>query len=200
MSRTSRSVPTLALAALLAGFALTGCADSKSGAAAVVDGDRIDISTLNSRVEKAADARESVDAPALPGVEATQEELTMMVTSKVLDEAARRAGIVVTATDIAEQKRVWLAQTGGEPIEKTFAKEGVPASGVDDFTRTQIIINRLVQLKGGQSAAEQAYADTAASMKIQVNPRYGKWDVDQGLVPVTYKWLTPSNIAANPSA
>ncbi|MEU8137698.1 SurA N-terminal domain-containing protein [Streptodolium elevatio] len=194
MSRTSRSVPTLALAALLAGFALTGCADSKAGAAAVVDGERIDISTLNSRVEKAADARESVGAAPVPGVTASQEELVLLLQTKVLDEAAERSGIVVTPTDIAEQKNEWLAQNRGVPIEESLAEKGVPASGVDAFTRSQIIIERLIA-KNGNAGADKIYTETAESMEITVNPRYGKWDVAEGLVPVAYKWLTPDNIA-----
>ncbi|WP_436773406.1 SurA N-terminal domain-containing protein [Yinghuangia sp. YIM S09857] len=199
MSRTSRSVPTLALAALLAGFALTGCGDSKAGAAAVVGGDRIDISTLNSRVEKAADARESVGAAAVPGVEASQEELTLLVQTKVLDEVARREGIVVSATDIAVEKRKLLAQTGGQPIEAILAGRGVPASGVDSAVRTQTIINRLLA-KHGEARANAIYIETAESLNITVNPRYGKWDLaEDALAPVDYAWLTPGKGAADPS-
>lgn len=192
MSRTSRSVPALALAALLAGFVLTGCSDSKSGAAAVVDGERIDISTLNSRVEKAADARESVGAAPVAGVTASQRELVLLLQSKVLDEAAERSGIVVTPTDIAEQKAEWLAENQGVPIEESLAERGVPASGVDAFTRSQIIIERLVA-KNGSAGADKLYTETAGAMEITVNPRYGKWDVAEGLVPMTYSWLTPDS-------
>lgn len=201
MSRTSRSVPTLALAALLAGFALTGCADSKSGAAAVVDGDRIDISTLNSHVRQAADARESVGAQPVSGIEASQEQLTTLVTDKILDEAARRAGVVVTGTEIAGQKRAWAALNPGVALEAILARDGVPAEAIDHFARRTVLVDKLIVAHGGnpetqagQALAVRVFTDTAESMKITVNPRYGTWDNAGGLVPTTYGWLTPDQI------
>ncbi len=202
MSRTSRSAPVLALAAVLAGFVLTGCSDAKSGAAAVVNGDRIEISTLNSLVEQAADARQSVGAEPVPGVEASQEELTSVLTDKVLDEAARRAGIGVTATEIADAKRDWAAANPGAVIETVLARQGVPASQVDHFVRRSVLIDKIIIANGadprteaGQQKVVEVFKATAESMDITVNPRYGEWDPANGLVPTTYGWLTPDRIA-----
>lgn len=202
MSRTSRSAPVLALAAVLAGFVLTGCSDTKSGAAAVVDGDRIEISTLNSLVEQAADARQSVGAEPVPGVEASQEELTSVLTDKVLDEAARRANVTVTATEIADAKRAWATANPGATIETLLARQGVPASQVDHFVRRSVLIDKIIIANGkdpgtpeAQQTVVQVFQATAESMDITVNPRYGEWNPADGLVPTTYGWLTPDRIA-----
>ncbi|UGQ14488.1 SurA N-terminal domain-containing protein [Yinghuangia sp. ASG 101] len=202
MSRTSRSAPVVALAAVLAGFVLTGCSDTKTGAAAVVNGDRVEISTLNSLVEQAADARQSVGAEPVPGVEASQEELTSVLTDKVLDEAARRAGIVVTATEIADAKRDWAGTNPGATIETLLARQGVPASQVDHFVRRSVLIDKIIIANGqdprteaGQQKVVEVFRSTAESMDITVNPRYGQWNPADGLVPTTYGWLTPNRIA-----
>ncbi|HSA53584.1 MAG TPA: hypothetical protein VLH10_26165, partial [Yinghuangia sp.] len=160
------------------------------------------ISTLNSLVEQAADARESVGAEPVPGVEASQEELTSVLTDKVLDEAARRAGVTVTATEIAQAKRDWAAANPGTAIETLLARQGVPASQVEHFVRRSVLIDKLIKAAGqdprteaGQQKVVEIFRTTAESMDINVNPRYGVWDPADGLVPTTYGWLTPNQIA-----
>ncbi|MCF2529770.1 hypothetical protein [Yinghuangia soli] len=206
MSRTSRSVPTLALAALLAGFALTGCADSKSGAAAVVDGDRIEISSLNARVEQAADTREKAGGQQVPGVDATRAQLAYMLEERVTKEAADRAGITATATDVVDWKRVWTVQNRGASLTDVAARSGIAGDQLDRLVATEVLQDKLVlqqAAKEGKVPTDamltRILSDTAATLKITVNPRYGSsWSpTDEGgaLSPTQYAWLTPKFIA-----
>jgi hypothetical protein len=202
VSRTSRSVPTLALAALLAGFALTGCADSKSGAAAVVGGDRIEISSLNASVEQVADAREKFGIQQVSGVEDSRAQLARMIEERVTAVAAKRAGITVTGTDIADRKRFLAEQNPGVSLVDMAAREGIPADEIDRILTTGLQQNKLVLAQsakeGKQPSAEmldRILSETAASLKITVNPRYGSAWTPGALSPTRYDWLTPKLIA-----
>lgn len=200
MSRTSRSVPAVALLAVLAGLTLTGCSDAKSGAAAVVNGDRIEISTLNNRVKEAVDARESVGARPEPGVQETHDQLSQLVEQQVTDEAARRAKITVTATEIDDAKRQW-EQGNGISLATAKAQDGVPADRVDAWVRTQLQQIKLLQAAGvplNSQAVPAALArilnDTAKSMTITINPRYGSAWTFGDIAPTVYPWLKPDQL------
>ncbi|MDI2126733.1 SurA N-terminal domain-containing protein [Yinghuangia seranimata] len=196
MSRTSRSVPALALLAVLSSVALTGCSDSKSGAAAVVGGDRIEISSLNQRVKQAADVRASVGEKPVPGVEASQQELSLMIDERVTAEAARRAGISATQTEVTNAEHAYEA-ANQVPVKLVAAHNGIPDDRIDAVFRMIVLKQKLEKANPGKSL-NKLLADTADSLKVTVNPRYGKdWvpnDVGGQISPTDYAWLTPNQI------
>lgn len=210
MSRTSRSVPgsrptgRLRLAAAVvaagaAGLVLTGCSGTThTGAAAVVDGDRITISTLGGKVAAVEDETGLSASP----VAATRAQLSRLLVVEVVEEAGRRAGVHVTATEVAEQRRA-LEAASPESLTARAARQGVPASDIDTMIRRDIILDKIAAREGVtpespryNAVVSQVLLDTASSMSIKLNPRYGTWDPSQlSIGPQTYDWLTPAQEA-----
>jgi hypothetical protein len=163
---------------------LTGCNTTHAGAAAVVDGDRITIAKLNTEVEQVVDARASVPAEGtapIPREQLANQQLMVLLQDRVIDEAARRAGLTVTATEIAEARHELEAQNDGpEGLKRAAAAGGIAPERMDTYLRNRILQVKLLQSRGvkvtSEEAAEQALdgilREAAAGMKIKINPRY----------------------------
>ncbi|MGC0422599.1 SurA N-terminal domain-containing protein [Embleya sp. AB8] len=219
MSRTSRSVPVdpahrprraasrarvVAVGlVLVTGLALSGCSESKAGAAAMVGGDRIEISTLNAKVAKLEQAFTAQHLP-LAGsgaqLEANQAELVQLIQRRVVDEAARRNHISVTATQVLQARRTLEGRFGSpQALQNRLLQTGVLPGEVDDFVRTEALKPEIAKARGidlgsadAQARLNQYLGDVASSMKIQVNPRYGTWDSAKlTTTAATYSWLAP---------
>lgn len=219
MSRTSRSVPVdsahrrrrpaarARVAALglvlVTGFALSGCSESKAGAAAVVAGDRIEISTLNAKVDKLEQAfsRNNLSlAGTSAQLEANQAELVQLISRRVVDEAARRNHITLNATQVLAARRTLEARfPSPEALQVRLLQTGVLPGEVDDFVRTEALKPEIAKARGiqlgsadAQDQLEAYLSDVASSMKITVNPRYGTWDSAKlTTAAATYSWLAP---------
>ncbi|WP_439676454.1 SurA N-terminal domain-containing protein [Embleya sp. MST-111070] len=228
MSRTSRSVPVdsahrrrraasrARVAAvglvLVTGFALSGCSESKAGAAAMVGGERIEISTLNAKVDKLEQAFSRQNLP-LNGtsaqLEANQAELVQLISRRVIAEAAGRNHVALNATQVLQARRTLEARLGGpQNLEARLVRIGVLPAEVDDFVRTEALKGEIARVRGidlgtadGQAQLDAYLGDVAASMKIKVNPRYGTWDSAKlTTTAATYSWLAPGTQPAAGSA
>ncbi|WP_406283244.1 SurA N-terminal domain-containing protein [Embleya sp. NBC_00896] len=224
MSRTSRSVPVdsafrrrrpaarARVAAvglvLVAGFALSGCSESRAGAAAMVAGDRIEISTLNAKVDKLEQAftdRDLALAGTAAQLEANQAELVQMIQRRVVDEAARRNNITINATQVLQARRT-LEQQFDNPaeLEARLLQTGVLPGEIDDFVRTEALKPEIAKARGIDISAPGAreklnryLGEVAGWMKITVNPRYGTWDAAKlTTVASEYSWLAPGTTPA----
>ncbi|MFF7246544.1 SurA N-terminal domain-containing protein [Embleya sp. NPDC008237] len=226
MSRTSRSVPVdsahrrrrsaarTRVAALglvlVTGFALAGCSDSKAGAAATVGGDRIEISTLNAKVDKLEQAftRNNLSlAGTSAQLEANQAELVQLISRRVVDEAARRNHVALNATQVLQARRALETRLGSpEALQVRLLQTGVLPGEVDEFVRTEALKREIAKARGIQLDSAEAQAqlngylsDVASSMKITVNPRYGAWDSAKlSTTPATYSWLAAGTQPAAP--
>ncbi|MBW8481596.1 hypothetical protein [Actinomadura parmotrematis] len=202
----TRTVPAV-LAAVLAAGALTGCSGGpvKAGSAALVGDDRITVRALDAAVtdwrrefkeDGAANALradpESGGAGQAAALQASGDDLSGalsgMIAIRVADEVARRVHLDVTATDVDRIVAQMDAQQGARAY--TLAK-GLPTSYTRDLARFYTVQTAVLGglargaqpgSAGFQRAAqttEALFARTAAGMKIEVNPRYGRYDPAQ---------------------
>lgn len=201
-----RSAYTVAAAAALVVAAplLTGCGSeqSKAGAAAVVDGERITVSQVQARSEAVREAQRSSDnADEL--IRATgrlnQDNLDVMINRRVIERAAEDEDIRVTRREVQEARAGDQKQVGGKAqLEQVLLREqSLAPSQIDEFYRTILLFNKLIAAWGVEPGTPQAdkvisekLVETAEGMDVTVNPRYGTWDAKSGrLTEGKTEWL-----------
>ncbi|RSN70670.1 MULTISPECIES: hypothetical protein [Actinomadura] len=227
--KSLRRVPAAALAAVLAAGALAGCdAAPKAGTAALVDGDRITVRTLGDTVETwwgqlrrdpaagqiwarsgngAAQAGEPGTAPAEPGEADMRGALNLLVSFRIADEAAERAGVTVSGGRTAEI--VDLLGRGGASAETITLANGLPRERTRDFARFMAVQDALMRHFGAdgvpQSPAnmqatqrfQALLVETAGAMDVEINPRYGSFDPQRVAIgPLSEELSTPATESA----
>ncbi|MEV5979262.1 SurA N-terminal domain-containing protein [Streptomyces sp. NPDC052114] len=196
MHRRRRTALILSAAAIAAAPLLTACgSEAHPGAAAVVGGDRITVAQLESRVNEVRAAQRAAipddaqysQAIAKSGT-LTRSTLHTMVLDKVLHRAAADAGVGVTRRDIQTMRAGLEQQAGGrKALEQGWLQQySVAPAHLDDSLRTEIEAQKLAKKLGadmnapeGQAMFWKALSAASKKLDIDLNPRYGTWDVDK---------------------
>ncbi|GGV14715.1 hypothetical protein GCM10010182_39230 [Actinomadura cremea] len=223
--KSVRGVPAVALAAVLTAGALAGCdAAPKAGTAALVDGDRITVRTLGDTVQDwwgqlqrdpaAAQiwARDAAGrgagsggapgaVPTEPGEEDMRGTLNLLVSFRIADEAAERAGVTVSGGRTAEVVELLERRAGAETV--TLAS-GLPRERSADFARFMAVQDALMRHYGADGVpqspanmqATQRFlnllVETAGALDVEVNPRYGTFDPQRVAIgPVANELSSP---------
>ncbi|MFF2326995.1 MULTISPECIES: SurA N-terminal domain-containing protein [unclassified Streptomyces] len=192
MHRRSRTALTVFAALLTGAPLLTACgSQAHPGAAALIGGDRIEVSTLQGEVAAVREAqRDAKDAPQLidKSGQLSRAKLHGMIFDRVLDRAARDAGVSVNRNEIQQMRKAAAAQSGGEAQLQTamLQQSWVAPSQIDAVLREQVQLTKLAQALGadlqqpeGQQAVGDALSKASKALKVDVNPRYGAWDDKQ---------------------
>ncbi|GAA2146736.1 SurA N-terminal domain-containing protein [Kitasatospora kazusensis] len=210
MIRTSSAVrhARTAVGVLIAAAALTACGGTAHpGAAAVVGGHRIPISEVEAKV---AELRTAVAAqPGAPAAEPaglTKRTVAELVLDQVVTQALSDRQLSVSQGDIARTRSADAKLLGGDDAlgRALLLKQGVPAGDIDSFYRQQLGIQKIAAAEGkdartadGDAAVRAALTAAGAELKIQVNPRYGRWDAQQvSLTDAAADWLPQPTAAA----
>lgn len=182
-----------ALGAAAAATTLLGaCSPAKMGAAATVGDQRISAGDLNTAVDQWQKAYNANPLPSnqlrlLDNGSIPRSVLYNLVVFKLADEAARRQGVHVSAGSIDNA----IAAVGGEQrVAQEAVVMGVPPQRARDYARFRLDIQGIAGALGPapKTAADQqkiqnelsnVMATTARSLRIDVNPRYGRFDYKQ---------------------
>ncbi|MBL3669663.1 SurA N-terminal domain-containing protein [Streptomyces sp. M2CJ-2] len=188
MHRRRRTALLLTAALMATAPLLTACGnDAHPGAAAVVGGQRITVSQLENRVgEIRAAQQEAVpeaqyeQAIARTG-SLTRDTLHGMVLDRVLERAARDAGVTVTPKEVQGMRAGLEQQAGGaEALETAWLQQyGIPPRRLDDNLRLQVQAQKLAQRLGTDTSRPefwQALSEASRKLDVDLNPRYGTWD------------------------
>ncbi|EGG43584.1 lipoprotein [Streptomyces griseoaurantiacus M045] len=194
-------------AALLAAPALTACgSESHPGAAAVVGGQRITVAQLENRVEEVRSAQRDATADEAQYAQEiartgslTRDTLHTLVLDRVLDRAAKDAGVTVTERDVQAMRTSLEQQAGGARGLRTawLRQYGVAPARLDESLRTEVRAQKLAAALGadmntstGKAVFWKSLSDASKALHIDVNPRYGSWDVQKSSrVDTTAPWL-----------
>ncbi|WP_328502828.1 SurA N-terminal domain-containing protein [Streptomyces sp. NBC_00457] len=192
MHRRRRTALLLSAAIVAAAPLLTACGnDAHPGAAAVVGGQRITVSQLENRVSEVREAQRAVIADEAQYEQAitktgslTRDTLHGMVLDQVLHRAAQDAGVTVSRKEIQEMRASLEEQAGGaKGLETTWLQQyGVPPERLDENLRLQLEAQKLAENLGtdtGQPAFWQALSEASDKLNVDLNPRYGAWDVEK---------------------
>ncbi|UWE08112.1 SurA N-terminal domain-containing protein [Actinacidiphila bryophytorum] len=214
MVRRRTAVSIAAAALLLASPALTACGSgpAQPGAAAVVGGQRITVSTLQDKVNEVRAAQaaspQAQQLLSASGKLSTQ-TLSMLVQNTVIERAAADAGVTVSDGEVQQQHAAALEQFSGseQALDAALLQQyDIVPSGADSFFRTNALVGKLIMSlgfqpgsDGGQTAVVDAISKTADKMGVKVNPRYGAWDPKKAIIgDATDPWVvtkTPGEAA-----
>ncbi|GGT26142.1 SurA N-terminal domain-containing protein [Streptomyces chromofuscus] len=187
-----RRTALLLSAAIAAAPALTACGnEAHPGAAAVVGGQRITVAQLETRVNEVREAQRAAvgDEAQYAQVVAktgtlTRDTLHGMVLDRVLHRAAEDAGISVSRKEVQEMRDGLQEQVGGaKALETTWLQQyGVAPQRLEENLRLQLEAQKLAAKLGtdtSQPAFWKALSDASAKLNVDLNPRYGSWDVQK---------------------
>ncbi|GAA2597476.1 SurA N-terminal domain-containing protein [Streptomyces violaceus] len=192
MHRRRRTALVLTAAIAAAAPLLTACGnDAHPGAAAVVGGQRITVSQLEERVGEVRAAQRATvrndaqyqQAIARTGT-LTRDTLHTMILDRVLHRAAEDAGVTVTRREIQEMRSGLEEQAGGaEGLETTWLQQyGIPPERLDENLRLQLEAQKLAEKLGTDTSRPEfwkALSDASKDLNVDLNPRYGAWDVQK---------------------
>ncbi|QGZ49298.1 hypothetical protein GPZ77_13755 [Streptomyces sp. QHH-9511] len=197
--RTALSVS----AALLAAAPLLAACGSGShpGAAAVVGGERIEVSSLQDQVRdvRAAQQASPQSAQLIKATgDLSREKLNVMIFDRVVDRVAEDNGITVSRGEIQKAHDEFVEQSGGEDqlAAMLLQQQGVAPDQIDTVVRRTVLMNKIAAKLGiantpeGQQKLTGVFTAASKSLGIDVNPRFGSWD-DEKIQLGTYSpaWL-----------
>ncbi|WAZ22228.1 SurA N-terminal domain-containing protein [Streptomyces cinnabarinus] len=187
-----RRTALLLSAAIAAAPLLTACGnDAHPGAAAVVGDQRITVSQLENRVnevraaQRAAVGDEAQYAQAVARTGSlTRDTLHGMVLDRVLHQAAEDAGVTVSRKEIQQMRSGLEQQAGGaEALETAWLQEyGVAPERLDENLRLQLEAQKLAAALGTDTSRPEfwkALSEASEKLDVDLNPRYGTWDVEK---------------------
>ncbi|MFM9607691.1 SurA N-terminal domain-containing protein [Streptomyces niveiscabiei] len=203
MHRRRRTALLLTATIAAAAPLLTACGnDAHPGAAAVVGGQRITVSQLESRVNEVRDAQRAAvedDAQYAQAIAQTgtltRDTLHGMVLDKVLQKAAENAGVSVSRREVQEMRAGLEQRAGGaEGLETAWLQQyGVPPQRLDENLHLQLEAQKLAAKLGTETSRPEfwnALSTASKELGVDLNPRYGGWDVRKvSRVDATTPWV-----------
>lgn len=182
---TLSSIAALVVAAPL----LTACGnDAHPGAAAVIKGDRISMAQLQSRAGAVRDAQRAApqgEQMIKQSGQLTRATLDGMIRERIVEQAARDAGVGVSRREVQQSRARIEQQAGGRKQLETslLRQQAIAPDEIDDRLRMQIRVEKIAkaerinpQSPQGNQRLNAKLAEVSKAMNIDVNPRYGKWD------------------------
>ncbi|MGW0814097.1 SurA N-terminal domain-containing protein [Streptomyces viridiviolaceus] len=192
MHRRRRTAFLLTAAIAAAAPLLTACGnDAHPGAAAVVGDQRITVAQLESRVDEVREAQRATvpDEAQYEQVVArtgslARDTLHGMVLDRVLHRAAQDAGVSVTRKEVQQMRTGLEQQAGGaEELQTVWLQQyGVAPERLDENLRLQLEAQKLAEHLGtdtGRPAFWKALSEASEQLGVDLNPRYGAWDVQK---------------------
>ncbi|MBT3164965.1 SurA N-terminal domain-containing protein [Streptomyces sp. Vc74B-19] len=192
MHRRRRTALLLTAAIAAAAPLLTACGnDAHPGAAAVVGGERITVSQLENRVDEVRAAQRAAVPDEAQYQQAiartgglTRDTLHSMVLDRVLERAARDAGVTVSDREVQQLRSDFEEQAGGaKALETAWLQQyGVPPQRLDENLRLQVTAQKLAQRLGTDTSRPEfwkALSDASEELDVDLNPRYGEWDTEK---------------------
>ncbi|MFK0169361.1 SurA N-terminal domain-containing protein [Streptomyces sp. NPDC090306] len=192
MHRRRRTALLLSAALVAAAPLLTACGgDTHPGAAAVVGGQRITVAQLDERVNEVRAAQRAAvpdeaqyeQAVAKTG-SLTRDTLHGMVLDRVLHRAAQDAGVSVSRNEVQQMKAGLEREVGGAKALRTtwLQQYGVAPARLDENLRVQVEAQKLAKslnTETSQPAFWKALSAASRELHVDLNPRYGAWDVQK---------------------
>lgn len=196
-SRTTiaRRIAGLSAIALIA-LAVSGCSGSQYGAAAVVDGERIPMATVEASVVSLMDQRRAAgeqDTGTVRSGEEAQTQMRFHILSVMLRQVAEARGITISEGERAATRQQVLNSVGSEEaLLVALTQNGIAqhdfVTYLDDVIYQKKLGEALVPGEGPDidsqrnDAVQKVLQEKLESAKITVNPRFGNFDKKTGLL------------------
>ena len=190
-----------ALVAVGAVVLLSGC--SNVDAAATVGKEVVTTSHIQTSVASIMKLRSTIDASQLnlpTGAELGRRVLGLQISTLIIKQAAATQGVVVTPAEVAKMRNSQIAAIGGtKNLSTAMIQSALAAEDLDTYFTYGALMEKLskkMDTKANSTASQTFLNSYMPTVKVQLNPRYGRWDSTTGtIVPVD----TTSGAVATPS-
>ena len=198
--RTRRYAGRL-VAVVTAVAALAGCSTDRLGSAVVIEGEAVS----TQHVQELAQEYEAV----VPGSDSAQVQLAVLqqiIVGRVFREIAEDTGVRVSNSRVTGQLDRLVEQVGGRrALVRAISEQTqqiVAPGQLEQWMRARLLFAKFAEELEGPAgagspeapgsppseealdAANKQLTRYARRMDIEVNPRYGRWDPDNGITPL----------------
>lgn len=178
--------------AITTGLVLTGCSNVDS---ALTLGDlKITTSELLEKVDFVLSERTKVDTSQMQldtGEDLVRNQLQFQLFIAGFTAIGEELQIEISNSELAARRGQIIEQIGGEQqLPQQLVSASITPQDLDPYLRALLISEKLSQalIQTGvaeaevEASVERIWIEKVNSLKIKVNPRYGKWDVTTGQI------------------
>jgi hypothetical protein len=185
----------LAISAIASALLLSGC--SQVGAAATIGETKITQEVVQGSIDSILAERAKIDISQMElqtGADLNLSQLRFQVLTVLIREVGKDFKVEASKAEIDTRRDGILEQVGGEAgLPKALVGAGIAPANLDLYLEAVIVSGKISDaivasgvtedLLGGEIT--RLVAAKAAQLKVEVNPRYGKWDpISADVVPV----------------
>ena len=185
MKRQIRFIPLLVTLAI----SLSGCGQMSEGVQ--VGTTKIAVSEIQKSIDQILKERKGVDTSQMQllfGADLATSQAQLQVISLITDQIAKDKNIQISKSDIEQRKteiEQQLIDQGGD-LKSALVGAGIASSNLDKYLNITLVTQKLsTNLKAAGVADElidsevsKIIGSTAKSLKVKINPRYGKWNYE----------------------
>jgi hypothetical protein len=191
--------------AIATGLLLTGCSQAEN--AATLGDVKITKSELQATVDSILAERKKVDISQMQletGDELNRGQLRFKILMTVFSEIAKELKLEVTPAMITQKRAELIQSIGGEAqLSQNLVNATIAPADFETYLRAMIINSQIGQALLNSGVAEeevdakiaQLLSAKATELKVDVNPRYGKWDPASGDIVAS----NPAGAAVTPT-
>lgn len=171
---------------LISGLFLSGCSNMSS--AATIGGTEISVKIVEDSIAEILAERAKTDTSQMQletGDALNRSQLQFLITNKIIEELAIEDKITITQAEVDSYRATVIKNVGGEAsLPNVLVNATLAPSNIVDILRRDLIIAKLSQaaVSSGLSeadanaAVQQLVIEKAKSLKIVINPKFGKWN------------------------
>ena len=176
----------LAISAIAAALLLTGC--SQVGAAATIGDTKITQAVVQGSIDSILAERGKIDISQMElqtGADLNLSQLRFQVLTVLIREVGKDFKIEASKAEIDTRRAGIVEQVGGEAeLPKALVGAGIAPQNLDLYLEAVIVSGKISDAIVATGVSQEALgaeisrivAAKAAQLKVDVNPRYGKWD------------------------
>ena len=182
----------LAISAIASALLLSGC--SQVGAAATIGETKITQEVVQGSIDSILAERAKIDISQMElqtGADLNLSQLRFQVLTVLIREVGKDFKVEASKAEIDTRRDGILEQVGGEAgLPKALVGAGIAPANLDLYLEAVIVSGKISDaivasgvtedLLGGEIT--RLVAAKAAQLKVEVNPRYGKWDATTGQI------------------
>ena len=185
----------LAISAIAAALLLSGC--SQVGAAATIGETKITQEVVQGSIDAILAERGKIDISQMElqtGADLNLSQLRFQVLTVLIREVGKDFKVEASKAEIDTRREGILEQVGGEAgLPKALVGAGIAPANLDLYLEAVIISGKISDAIVATGVTQEALgaeisrivALKAAKLKVEINPRYGKWDpINADVLPV----------------
>ena len=184
-----------AISAIAATLLLSGC--SQVGAAATIGETKITQEVVQGSIDAILAERGKIDISQMElqtGADLNLSQLRFQVLTVLIREVGKDFKVEASKAEIDTRREGILEQVGGEAgLPKALVGAGIAPANLDLYLEAVIISGKISDAIVATGVTQEALgaeisrivAAKAAKLKVEINPRYGKWDpINADVLPV----------------